>query len=126
MLKDKKDRKLVTFHDSMTYFAKTFNLAIVGVVQKNPGTEPSDRELRTLIVLCSDPKDPVRVICVEPQYGTSNSGTELIKELRRKGIADPVLVELDPLETVAPHQLTAEWYENKMRANLKELAEKMR
>ena len=41
LLKDKKDRKIVTFHDSMTYFAKTFDLKIVGVVQKKPGTEPN-------------------------------------------------------------------------------------
>src|SRR5207248_10497082 len=29
LLKDKKDRKLVTFHDSMAYFAKSFDLNIV-------------------------------------------------------------------------------------------------
>jgi zinc transport system substrate-binding protein len=127
MLKDKKDRKLVTFHDSMTYFARTFNLKIVGVVQKNPGTEPNDKQLRTLIALCADPKDPVRVICVEPQYGHSNSGTELVKELVRAKVPDPVLVELDPLETVKPEELKdPDWYETKMRANLRALAENMK
>ena len=126
MLKDKTDRKIVTFHDSMTYFAKTFDLKIVGVVQKNPGTEPNDKQLRTLIALCADPKDPVRVICVEPQYSNSNSAESLKKELVRAKVPDPVLVELDPLETVAPDQLNAEWYEKKMLANLRALAEQMR
>ncbi|HSQ55129.1 MAG TPA: zinc ABC transporter substrate-binding protein [Gemmata sp.] len=123
MLKDKKDRRIVTFHDSMTYFAKTFDISIIGVVQKNPGTEPNDKQLKTLIALCTDP--PVRVICVEPQYSNSNSAAELVKELKRHKVPDPALVELDPLETVASGQLTPDWYETKMRANLKALAEKL-
>jgi zinc transport system substrate-binding protein len=126
MLKDKKDRKLVTFHDSMSYFAKAFDLNIVGVVQKNPGTEPNGQQLTKLIALCSDPKDPVRVITVEPQYGASNSGRQLVKELERKGVPNPVLVEIDPLETVVADQLNAGWYEERMRANLKALAEAMK
>ena len=126
LLKDKKDRKIVTFHDSMTYFAKTFDLKIVGVVQKNPGTEPSDKQLKTLIALCADLNDPVRVICVEPQYGTSNSAGELRKELIRNKVPNPELVELDPLETVRPEDLKPDWYETKMRANLRALAEKMK
>jgi ABC-type Zn uptake system ZnuABC Zn-binding protein ZnuA len=122
MLKDKKDRKLVTFHDSMAYFAKSFNLDIVGVVQKNPGSEPNDQQLKKLIAICSNPENPVRVICTEPQYSNSNAGTELVKTLQHKGVADAVLVELDPLETVAPEQLNAEWYETKMRANIAAIA----
>jgi zinc transport system substrate-binding protein len=27
-------------------------------------------------------------------------------------------VEIDPLETVKPDELTPDWYENKMRANI--------
>ncbi len=126
MLKDKTDRKLVTFHDSMAYFAKCFDLNIVGVVQKNPGSEPSDTQLKTLIALCADPRDPVRVVCTEPQYGNSNSGTELVKILRQKGVPDPQLVEIDPLETVLPDQLNPEWYETRMRANLEALARAMK
>lgn len=126
MLKDKQDRKLVTFHDSMTYFAKAFDLNIVGVVQKNPGTEPNDAQLKALINLCADDKYPVRVITVEPQYGMSSSGAQLIKELKNKKVPDPVLVEIDPLETVGPDQLTKEWYEAKMLANLEALAKAMR
>lgn len=126
LLKDKKDRKMVTFHESLSYFAKTFDLNIVGVVEKTPGTEPSGKELEELIALCADPDNPIRLITVEPQYGNSNSGTELIKNLIHKKVPDPVLVEIDTLETVVPAELNAEWYENKMRANLKALAEKMK
>jgi ABC-type Zn uptake system ZnuABC Zn-binding protein ZnuA len=126
MLRDKKDRKLVTFHDSMTYFARAFDLKIAGVVQKNPGSEPNSKELEKLIAICADPSDPVRVICVEPQYSTSNAGSELIKTLKHRKVPDPVLVELDPLETVAADQLTPDWYEKKMRANLAALAGAMK
>ncbi|MCE9565093.1 MAG: zinc ABC transporter substrate-binding protein [Planctomycetes bacterium] len=126
LLKDKKDRKLVTFHDSMTYFAKSFDLDIVGVVQKNPGSEPSEPQLKKLVNLCKNPEHPVRVICAEPQYSNSNAGTQLVKILKQEGVPDPVLVELDPLETVSQDELNAGWYEAKMRANLAALAEKMK
>jgi ABC-type Zn uptake system ZnuABC Zn-binding protein ZnuA len=127
MLKDKKDRKMVTFHDSLAYFAKAFDLNIVDVVEKDPGTEPSDIQLKKLIALCSSDRDNfVRLITVEPQYGTSNSGEELKKILQHKGVPDPQLVEIDTLETVVPDQLNAGWYEAKMCANLKALAEKMK
>jgi zinc transport system substrate-binding protein len=126
---EKKDRNIVTFHDSMTYFAKTFDLNIVGVVQKNPGTEPNGSQLAELIGLCADEKNPVRVITVEPQYGFSSSANEVVKELRNKGVPEPVLVEFDPLETVTPDELAADpagWYERKMRANLDALAKAMK
>jgi zinc transport system substrate-binding protein len=126
MLKDKKDRNMVTFHESLTYFAKTFDLNIVSVVEKDPGTEPNGKQLEELIALCADKDHPIRLITVEPQYSTSNSGASLIKTLEHKKVPDPVLVEIDTLETVVPEQLTADWYENKMRANLKALAEKMK
>jgi ABC-type Zn uptake system ZnuABC Zn-binding protein ZnuA len=126
LLKPKQDRNIVTFHDSLTYFAKTFDLNIVGVVQKNPGTEPSDKALKQLIALCADEQHPVRIITVEPQYSTSNSGHELIKILQHKKVPDPKLVEIDPLETCPADALTADWYEQRMRANLEALAREMR
>jgi ABC-type Zn uptake system ZnuABC Zn-binding protein ZnuA len=126
MLKDKKDRKLVTFHDSMAYFADAFGLNVVGVVQKNPGSEPNPKEFKRLIGLCADDTHPVRVIAVEPQYGTSQAADELRKELARKGVPDPVLVPFDTLETVAPDQLNPGWYEAKMRENLGALAGAMK
>ena len=126
LLQDKKDRQLVTFHESLAYFAKTFQLNVVGVVQKNPGVEPSDKQLKKLIALCADEKRPVRVISVEPQYSNSHSGHELVKELQRRGVPEPVLVEIDTLETAPLHDLTPDWYERRMRANLEALAKALR
>jgi len=126
LLKDKKDRNLITFHDSMTYFAKSFDLKIAGVVEKNPGSEPNEKQLKKLIEIATNAEKPVRVVCTEPQYSNSNAGRELVAILKAKGVTDPVLVELDPLETVPQDQLDAGWYEAKMRANLAALAEKMK
>jgi ABC-type Zn uptake system ZnuABC Zn-binding protein ZnuA len=125
LFKGKSDKNIVTFHDSMTYFARTFGINIVGVVQKNPGMEPNREQFEELIKLCADDKAPVRVITVEPQYGTSSSANEVVKELRHKKVPDPTLVEFDPLETVAG-ELTADWYETKMRANIEALAKAMK
>lgn len=124
MLKGKKDRKLITFHESLAYFAKTFDLEIVGVVQKNPGVEPTEQDIVRLIQLCKE--KGVRLIAVEPQYSTNTSAKTLRDRLSREGIPDVELVEIDPLETVAADELTDDWYERKMRANLEVLAQKMK
>ena len=123
-LKDKKDRKIVTFHESLNYFAKSFDLEIAGVVQKKPGVEPNSDELNALVKLCVEKK--VRLIAVEPQYGSSGSAATILKELQRNGLTDAAIVELDPLETVTPDALTKDWYEKKMKANLEALRDAMK
>lgn len=127
MLKDKKDRKLVTFHESLNYFARSFDLSIAGVVQKQPGVEPNTSEIAELVKVCGEKK--VRLIAVEPQFGGASSGSAeaILKELkRRSNLADAALVEIDPLETVTPSALTPDWYEKKMRANLEALRDAMK
>ncbi|MCZ2341849.1 MAG: metal ABC transporter substrate-binding protein [Bacteroidales bacterium] len=121
MLKEKKDRNIVTFHESLTYFAETFDLNIVDVIQKQPGREPTSKDLEKLIAACVEHK--VRVIAVEPQYASQSSAGRIIEELKRRGIANPVLVEIDPLETANPGDLSAGWYESRMRQNLRNLAD---
>ena len=119
LLKDKKDRKFVTFHESLTYFAETFDLKIADIIQKVPGQEPTAKELADLVEACKANK--VRVIAVEPQYSAQSSASTILDELKRQGVEDPVLVEIDPLET-AQGGPNAEWYETRMRENLKKLA----
>jgi ABC-type Zn uptake system ZnuABC Zn-binding protein ZnuA len=123
-LKDKQDRKFITFHESLTYFAGTFGLEIADVIQKVPGQEPTARELTDLVEKCKANK--VRVIAVEPQYSGQSSAQRILDELRRQGVADPVLVEIDPLETALDADLTATWYDEKMRKNIEKLAEALK
>jgi zinc transport system substrate-binding protein len=112
----KGDRKIVTVHGSMNYFAAAFDLTVAGVVQTTPGKEPSDKELKELIEACK--KDKVRVIAAEPQFSTRGAVKTLTDELSRAGIANPVVIELDPLETATRDELNPGWYEAKMRTNI--------
>ena len=120
VLKDKKDRKILAFHSSLTYFAKTFNIKIADVIQQSPGREPTGKQLEALVAACVVNK--VRVIAVEPQYSGQNAAKRILEELKRRGVEDPVMIELDPLETADEKDLNAEWYEVKMRANIQALA----
>jgi zinc transport system substrate-binding protein len=126
MFKGKKDNRLVTFHDSMAYFADAYGLDIRGVLTQKPGQEPDDKQMKKLIRICTDEAKPTRVIAVEPQYSTSTAGERLREELVHKGVKDAVLVEFDTLETVKPDELKPDWYEAKMRQNLKALADALK
>ena len=44
-----KNRKIVTFHDAFGYFARAYNITIVGVAIASPGQDPSAREIAALI-----------------------------------------------------------------------------
>ena len=123
-LKDKTERKFVTFHESLGYFANTFGLEVAAVIQKSPGKEPTLRDLDKLVKVCLAKK--VRVIAVEPQYATQTSANRLKDELALKGVKDVEFVEIDPLETAAEAELNAGWYEAKMRANVDALAKVLR
>lgn len=120
-LKAKKDNRLVSFHDSLAYFAECYGLEIRGVVTPKPGQEPDAKQMQKLIRIATDATKPTRVIAVEPQYSTSNVGEALKKELAAKGVKNPVLVEIDTLETVKPDELDTDWYEKKMGENLRAL-----
>ena len=124
LLKAKTERKFVTFHGSLGYFARTFGLEVAAVVQVVPGTDPTANELNELVKVCVEHK--VRVIAVEPQYTTRTSAQRLREELAGKGVADVKLVPIDPLETAPDAALTPAWYEDTMRTNLRELAAALR
>lgn len=120
MLAGKKDRKFVSFHGSLAYFARAFDLDVAEVIEKVPGQEPTGEELKAIVEACKE--NGVRVIAVEPQYTSQSAAKRILDELRRKGVPDPALVEIDPLETAREQDLSAGWYEAKMRANLEALA----
>jgi ABC-type Zn uptake system ZnuABC Zn-binding protein ZnuA len=116
---EKKNRKLLTFHDSLRYFAKSFDVEIADSIQIAPGVEVNPQRTAKLIELCKE-KD-VRVIAIEPQFDASNSAGPIARAL--KGQVE--LVTVDPLETAKPDEMNADWYERKMRENFRVLAEKL-
>ncbi len=87
-----KNRDIITFHEAFPYFASEFNLNIVGVIEREPGSEPNARELAETVETVK--KDKVHALFAEPQY-PSKCARVIEKET---GI--PVSV-LDPVVTGA-------------------------
>jgi zinc transport system substrate-binding protein len=120
MLAPKKNKRLVCFHESLNYLANTYDLTVSGVVEASPGHEPSSKELDTVVATCV--KRTVRIIAVEPQYSAKTAAETILTELKRKGVPNPLIVTVDPLETCSESELTPDWYETRMRANFAALA----
>lgn len=49
-------KDIITFHEAFPYFAKEFNLNIVGVIEREPGTTPTPNELNEIIAQVNDLK----------------------------------------------------------------------
>jgi ABC-type Zn uptake system ZnuABC Zn-binding protein ZnuA len=114
----KEKARLLTRHDSMRYFARSFGAEVVDSIEL-PGKEPSAKRLAELVEVCK--AKGVRLIAVEPQYPSHTGAQAVLRELRRHGV-EAEFVELDPLETAEPADLTPDYYESAMRANLDRLA----
>jgi zinc transport system substrate-binding protein len=125
LLADKKNKRIVSFHDALGYFSRTFDLEVVDVIELGPGDEPTAKHLTDVVKKCRDKENPVGAITVEPQYPKSTSAKIVQDELKAKGIAIE-LVTVDPLETANPDEIKnegAKWYEARMRQSLKALAD---
>lgn len=61
--------KVVSYHNSWSYFARRFGLNVVGYVEPKPGIPPSPSHLNQLIALMKDEK--VRLIIIEPYFSRS-------------------------------------------------------
>ena len=64
-----KNRDIITFHEAFPYFAKEFNLNIAAVIEREPGSEPSAKELKDTIAIIN--KLGVKALFVEPQYSAT-------------------------------------------------------
>jgi zinc transport system substrate-binding protein len=60
------NRDIVTFHEAFPYFAKEFNLNILAVIEREPGSEPSAGELASTIQIIKDKGS--KILFAEPQY----------------------------------------------------------
>ena len=107
-------KNIVTFHEAFYYFAKEFNLNIVSVIEREPGTSPSAGELVDIIKEIES-KD-VNAIFVEPQYLKTAANTISYET----GIG---VYELDP---VVSGNFEKDAYEQKMKKNLDVLMEALK
>lgn len=88
-LRPLRGKRVVTFHEAFPYFAREFGLEVAAVVQREPGTEPSPKELAETIDLVKSSK--VVAVFAEPQYPASGA-----QAIRREtgvqfGVLDPVV-----------------------------------
>ncbi|MGL4422917.1 MAG: metal ABC transporter substrate-binding protein [Gemmataceae bacterium] len=120
LLKDKKIKRFISFHESLNYFAQTYDLTIGGAIEETPGHEPTPKQLTELLDICK--KKQIHVLAVEPQYSSKSAAATVLSEMKRNGIADAVMISVDPMETATEAELTADWYETTIRKNLKALA----
>ena len=81
---------IVTFHEAFPYFARDFQLDLVGVIEREPGTEPSARELADTIGLVRERQ--VKALFAEPQF--SDKSAQVIA--RETGVR---VFQLDPVVT---------------------------
>ena len=109
-----KNRDIVTFHEAFPYFAKEFNFNIAGVIEREPGSEPSAQELAGTIDKVKSLK--VKALLAETQYSTKAAET-IAKETGAK------VYTLDP---VAMGPMNADAYINIMDSNLKTLQEALK
>jgi ABC-type Zn uptake system ZnuABC Zn-binding protein ZnuA len=132
-LKDKKDKRLISLHDSLEYFADTYGLEIVGVVEVLPGDEPDSAKRKELVDRCL--KDKVKYIAIEEQYPSKAAEAirdEVQSKAKKRADKDPSfkdykikLIKIDPLETAEKKDLGAGLYVETMKKNLKTLADNL-
>lgn len=85
-----KGKKIITFHEAFPYFAKEFGFEIAAVVEREPGNQPSAKELAATVDLIR--QSGVKSLFSEPQYPAVAAGI-IAKE------AGAVVYMLDPAVT---------------------------
>ena len=109
-----KTKDIITFHEAFPYFAKEFNLNIVDVIEREPGTEPSPKELEETIDKVKELK--VKALFAEPQY-PAKAAEVIAKETGAK------VYTLDPAVTGESKADAYDDYINTMKKNLDVLKE---
>jgi zinc transport system substrate-binding protein len=106
-----KNKKIVTFHEAFEFFADEFGLDIVSVIEREPGTYPSSRDVAEIIDEVKQ-KD-VKAIFAEPQYSRTAADT----------IARETKVNVYSLDPLVTGEMSKDAYINAMNNNLEVLKE---
>ena len=109
-----KNRNIITFHEAFPYFAQEFNLNIAAVIEREPGTEPSPKELEDTINIVR--ASQITALFAEPQYPAKAAET----------IARETGVKVYDLDPAVSGDLTPDAYINIMEENLKTLEEALK
>jgi len=109
-----KNRDIITFHEAFPYFAQEFDLNIVAVVEREPGSEPTPRELADIIDVIK--QTGIKALFAEPQY-SSKAAEAIARDTGAK------VFTLDPVVTGEAVPGAAGEYIEKMRKNAEALVE---
>lgn len=104
-------KNIVTFHEAFSYFADEFNLNVVAVIEREPGTSPSAGQLAKIIDEIKETS--AKAIFVEPQYEKTTANV----------ISKETGVPVYSLDPIVSGKLDKGEYERIMRENLKVLEE---
>lgn len=67
------NRQIVTFHEAFPYFAREFNLSVVGVIEVEPGEAPSPKQVEEISAVVNKMKH--KVIFTEPNFAPDAAKT---------------------------------------------------
>jgi len=112
-----KNRDIITFHEAFPYFAQEFNLNIVAVVEREPGSEPTPNELAGVIDTVNN--SGVKALFAEPQY-SSKTAEAIARETGAK------VYMLDPVVTGEAEADSYDAYIKAMEQNKKTLLEALK
>lgn len=112
-----KNKNIITFHEAFPYFAKEFGLNIAAVIEREPGTSPSPRELEDTIDIVKD--SGIKALFAEPQYPAKTADMIAAETGAR-------VYDLDPAVTGEAKPEAYDDYLNIMEQNLKSLEEALK
>ena len=109
-----KGKDIITFHEAFPYFAKEFAFNIVTVIEREPGTEPSPKELEETIAKIKAAQ--IKALFAEPQY-SAKAAQIISQETGAK------VYTLDPVVTGEAKPDAYDAYMKTMETNAKTLRE---
>ena len=111
------NRDIITFHEAFPYFAEEFNLNIAGVIEIEPDSEPSAKEIEDVINTIKTKN--IKSLFTEPQYSSKVAETIATE-------TGATVYELDPIVTGDSNPDAYNDYINKMKKNLDVLKEALK
>ena len=105
-------KDIITFHEAFPYFAEEFGLNIVGVIEIEPDSEPSAKEVENIISIINEKN--IKALFTEPQYSSKIADT-IAKETGAS------IYTLDPIVTGDSNEKAYNDYIIKMQENLNKI-----
>ena len=101
-----KQREFVALHPAFTYFTKDYGLKQAAVIQETPEIEPSPKHIIDVI-------KTIEAAGIKAIFSESRASHKIVDT-----IAEDLKLQVYNLDTLETGELSKEWYEEKMRANL--------